>query len=118
MQLHVATAVPRSCLHQLSAADVAPTPTLAMLLRAALLALVLACLAVSPASGNLFESFFGGQGGGGQQRQRRGRGGKPKGNDMKVELGLQLSDVYTGAERDAQLAACAAAAAMLLQHAT
>lgn len=70
-------------------------------MRVTLCVLALASLA-APGSANMFESMFGG--GGGQQRQRRGRGGKMKGNDMRVDLGLQLSDVYTGAERAAQLA--------------
>jgi len=68
-------------------------------MRVALCSVVLVAL-VATASANMFESMFGG---GGQQRQRRGRGGKPKGNDMKVELQLDLTDVYTGTRRDAQL---------------
>ena len=66
------------------------------------LAIVVAVIAVvldcATAQG-IFDAFFNGQ----QQRQR-GRGGKPRGNDNTVELNVELSDVYTGAMRNAALA--------------
>eukprot|EP01045_Picozoa_sp_COSAG04_P002302 COSAG04_NODE_82_length_27794_cov_76.265733_17_plen_318_part_00 len=66
------------------------------------------CLDGANGQGGIFDAFFGGGGGGGGmqmggQRQRRGRGGKPRGNDMRVDLGVTLEDVYNGAQRDAQL---------------
>jgi len=69
-------------------------------MRAALLAAAAILLFGSANGQGIFDAFFNG---GGQQRQRRGRGGKPKGNDMTVELGIELADVYNGATREAQL---------------
>ena len=46
-----------------------------------------------------FEQFFGQQ----EQQVRRGRSGKPRGDDMQVELGVELADVYNGAHRSAQI---------------
>jgi len=71
--------------------------------RALLFTIGTVALLVDCAAGQgIFDSFFGGQGGG-RQQQRRGRGGKPRGNDMTVELGIELADVYNGAVREAQL---------------
>lgn len=42
--------------------------------------------------GEIFESFFGGQGGGG------GRRGPRRGNDLKYEVELSLSDVFKGSQ--------------------
>ena len=78
-----------------------------------LVALLLLGLAAVDAQGGIFDQMFGGGGGGGgggmqqmggmRQQQRRGRGGKPRGNDMRVDLGVTLEDAYNGATRDAQL---------------
>jgi DnaJ-class molecular chaperone len=63
-------------------------------------------LATDAAAQGIFDQMFGGGGGGMQQmgrQQRRGRGGKPRGNDMRVDLGVTLEDAYNGATREAQL---------------
>ena len=44
---------------------------------------------------NIINSFFGG----GQQVQR-GRGGRPRTNDARVELSIPLQDLYLGANRE------------------
>ena len=76
-------------------------------MRPALALLVLGLATDAAAQGGIFDQFFGGGGGGGQMmgggRQRRGRGGKPRGNDMRVDLGVTLEDSYNGATREAQL---------------
>eukprot|EP01047_Picozoa_sp_COSAG01_P001794 COSAG01_NODE_43_length_32320_cov_622.744763_11_plen_512_part_00 len=64
--------------------------------------LVVAALAEGASGNGIFDAFFGGQQQGGQQR-RRGRGGKQRGNDMTVDLQLELPDMYNGAVRSAQL---------------
>lgn len=52
---------------------------------------------VNDVFGDLFESFFGGQGGGGG-RGRSGRGGARRGNDLKYEVEITLDDAFTGAQ--------------------
>ena len=72
-------------------------------MRPALALLVLGLAADATAQQGIFDQFFGGGGGGGMRQQRRGRGGKPRGNDMRVDLGVTLEDAYNGATREAQL---------------
>lgn len=75
----------------------------ALRMRPALALLLVLALAADVTAQGIFDQFFGGGGGGGMRQQRRGRNGKPKGNDMRVDLGVTLQDAYNGATREAQL---------------